>query len=521
MVKQGRKTRRLQGAALVAAGIMLSRLAGLLRECVFARYFGSSMAADAFRAALRIPNFLQNLFGEGVLSASFIPVYAGLLEEGKEAEAGRVAGAVFALLALLMSALVLIGVLATPLLIAVIAPGFHGEKRELTIFLVRILFPGTGLLALSAWCLGILNSHRRFLLSYSAPVAWNAVMIGAMFAYGPHSDQTQLAVILAWAALIGSAAQFLVQLPAALRLEPKLKIRLATELKGVRTAARNAVPAFIARGVAQISAYIDAVIASLLPTGAVAALGYAQTLYLLPVSLFGMSVSAAELPEMSRAAAAGGESAAQLRKRLDSGRRRIALLVIPSAMAFLALGDVVAGAVYQGGAFGRADTVYVWGILAGSAVGLLASTLARLYSSAFYALKDTRAPLRFALIRVALTAALGYGGALPLPHLLGLDPKWGVAGLTASAGISGWVEYVLLSKALEKKIGAIPAQGLFIARLWAAAALAAAAAFAVKSNLPGLGPIPLAIATLGPFGVIYLLLAGPDNVKALLRARER
>src|SRR5512139_3704833 len=164
-------------AFLVAAGILLSRLAGLVRQRIFSHYFGQvSDAADAFKAAFRIPNFLQNLFGEGVLSASFIPVYAGLLAQGKSEEADRVAGAIFSLLSLLVSILVLIGVLATPLLIAVIAPGFKGAKVELTVSLVRILFPGAGILVLSAWCLGVLNSHRRFFVSYTAPVAWNLLM---------------------------------------------------------------------------------------------------------------------------------------------------------------------------------------------------------------------------------------------------------------------------------------------------------------------------------------------------------
>src|ERR1043165_6754352 len=164
-----RRPRR--GAVFVAAGILLSRLAGLVRLQVFAHYFGlESDAADAFNAAFRIPNFLQNLFGEGALSASFIPVYAALVARGDRRDADRVAGAVGSLLALLVSVLVLLGVLATPLLIDAIAPGFKGDKRELTVQLVRILFPGAGLLVLSAWCLGVLNSHHRFLLSYTAPV---------------------------------------------------------------------------------------------------------------------------------------------------------------------------------------------------------------------------------------------------------------------------------------------------------------------------------------------------------------
>src|SRR5262245_43048186 len=198
---------RHRPAALVAAGILLSRIIGLVRERVFGYYFGVTPEADAFKAAFRIPNALQNLFGEGVLSASFIPVYANLMARGDEEEARRTAGGVAALLALATSILVLAGVLATPLLITLIAGGFTGEKRELTIRLVRILFPGAGLLVLSAWCLGVLNSHRRFFLSYAAPVMWNLAMIGTLWGFGGRYEQYPLAAILAWGSVAGSALQ--------------------------------------------------------------------------------------------------------------------------------------------------------------------------------------------------------------------------------------------------------------------------------------------------------------------------
>jgi len=513
---------RSRGAAsLVAAGIFLSRIAGLIRDRVFAHYFGNSAAADAFRAAFRIPNFLQTLFGEGVLSASFIPVYANLLAHGKREEAGRVAGAIFAILALLTSVLVLIGVLATPLFIDAIAPGFHGSTRLLTISLVRILFPGAGFFVLGAWCLGILNSHRRFFLSYSVSVLWNIAMIVALILFGTRQTQDDLAATLAWASVAGSLIQFLAQLPVVLRLVPDLRIHVATHLENVRTVIRNFGPVFVSRGVVQLSAYIDQIIASWLPTGAVAALSYAQTLYLLPVSLFGMSVSASELPEMSSAIGGHDEIAAKLRARLVSGLHRIAFFVIPSVVAFIALGDIVTAAIYQtrSGKFTHDDVLYVWGILAGSGVGLLASTQGRLYSSAFYALKDTRTPLLFAIVRVALTTILGYIAALHLPQWIGVDPKWGVAGLTASAGISGWVEFVLLRRALAQRIGSDPVGTAYLARLWASAIVAASVTWAIKLEIHStLHPIVLACATLIPFGLIYLLLTDPRRLRQRLRS---
>ncbi len=493
-------------AFLVAAGIFLSRITGLIRERVFAHYFGNSGAADAFKAAFKIPNILQNMFGEGVLSASFIPVYAKLLAHKDEEEARRTAGAVAGLLALTTSILVLIGVLATPYLIDVIAPGFSGETRALTIRLVRILFPSAGLLVFSAWCLGVLNSHRKFFLSYAAPVVWNGAMIATMWSWGSRYAQFPLAQTLAWGSVAGTALQVIVQLPMVLRLLQGLRLSLNYHAENVRTVVRNFFPVFVGRGVVQISAYVDTILATWLPTGAVAALAYAQILYTLPVSLFGMSVSAAELPHMSGALGSEKDIAATLRKRLDSGLRQIAFFVVPSAAAFLVLGDVIVAAIYRTGAFKQGDVIYVWGILAGSTVGLLASTLGRLYSSTYYALRDTRTPLRFAVIRVALTTILGILFAFPLPHLLGISARWGVAGLTVSAGISSWVEFTLLRRTLNRRIGHTGLPLDYLAKLWFAALVAAAVGWSIGHFFGHHSAILLAVLVLGPYGIVYFAL---------------
>jgi putative peptidoglycan lipid II flippase len=504
-VAPGAKVEKSTGrsAFLVGSGILISRIVGLARQRVFAYYFGASAAGDAFTAAFRIPNFLQNIFGEGALSASFIPVYAKLLARDDEKEAAHVANAVLGLLALAVSVIVLIGVLATPYIITAIAPGFEGETRALTIRLVRILFPGAGLLVLSAWCLGVLNSHHRFFISYTAPVAWNLAMIASLAIYGRRVGQFPLAEYVAWGSVLGSALQFGVQLPTVFRLVRRIRPALDIASVHVRVVIRNFFPVFMSRGVVQISAFVDAILASLLPEGSVVCLTYAQSLYTLPVSLFGMSVSAAELPAMSRAIGSTEEVAVVLRRRLDEGLRRIAFFIVPSSMAFLALGDVVAGVLYQTGQFKHDATIFVWGILAGSSVGLLASTLGRLYSSTYYALHDTRTPLRFAIVRVVLTTVLGYLFALPLPRLLGIDPKWGVAGLTASAGIAGWIEFALLRRSLNRRIGPTGLTASYVIKLWVAALLAADIGWAFKLWLGDLHPIPLAAVVLGSYGVAY------------------
>jgi putative peptidoglycan lipid II flippase len=465
---------RSKGAAfLVGSGILLSRLAGLIRQTMMARYLGAGLAADAFNAAFRIPNMLQNLFGEGVLSASFIPEYAGLLGRGDEKEATRLAGAVAGMLALVASIIVLLGVLTAPWLVAVIANGFTGEKRELTVRLTRVLFPGAGLLVFSAWCLGILNSHRRFFMSYTAPVLWNLAMVMTLILFHKGHNEVQLAVYLAYGSVVGSALQFGAQLPQVISLAHGLRPRLTAAADSVRNVFRNFVPAFVGRGVVQLSAYVDAWLASYLGNGAVSSFTYAQAIYVLPISLFGMAISAAELPAMSRAVGTTAEIGAYLRGRLRDGLDRIAYFIVPSVVALFALGDLIVHLLFESGRFERGNTIWVWEILIGSCVGLLASTMGRLYSSTFYAMRDTRTPLRFAVVRVILTTALGYLFALVLPDVLGIDRKLGAAGLTASAGIAGWVEFYLLRRELDRRIGRTRLVPARMARLWAAAIIGA------------------------------------------------
>src|SRR5262249_41860625 len=443
-------------------------------------YLATSLAADAFTAALRIPNFLQNLLGEGVLSASFIPVYAALRARGEEGEARKVAGAIAGLLTVVTGGLALPGVLATPWLVDLIAPGCSGDTRALAIVLVRIFFPGISLLVLSAFCIGVLNSHHRFFLSYAAPVVWSGAIIAALVLgarAGPPGDQARIAIWAAWGAVAGGALQLLVQLPTVLRLVGK-GARLSLGLGNANAAEviHSFVPVVAGRGVVQLSAYVDMLIASFMPSGTVAAFGYAQTIYLLPISLFGMAVSAAALPSMSAMA----DVREKLHAQTEAGLRTIAFPVVPTVAAFLLLGDVICAALFQTGNFRASDTQYVWLFLIGSTVGLLAATMARLYSSAFYALRDTRTPLRYAILRVVLTAALGVFCALYLPGLLGIDPRYGAVGLTASAGAAAWIEFALPRRGVARRIGECHLAKGLLPRLWLSAALATAVGFGVK-----------------------------------------
>src|SRR5690606_32877043 len=325
----------------------------------------------------------------------------------------------------------------------------------------------------------------------------------------------------------GGALQFLVQLPWILRLQRRL------QFTGIRSAdastvVRNAGPAIMGRGVVQLSGWVDMVLASFLFDGAVAALGYAQTFYMLPVSLFGMSIAAAELPELSRGS---GTDLEPLRRRVAAGLRQMAVFVIPSLVGYITLGDVIVGSLYERGEFDRSDTILVYLILAAYSIGLLASTATRLYSSAFYALRDTKTPAGIAVIRVITSGVIaatlmillepitvrgvtiGVGSAVTV-----LGNPVGAVGLAAGAGLGAWLEWLLLRRKLHARIGSTAA-GSVLARLILAALVAAGVGRGVLLLLPELPGLVELVAALVPFGLVYFgvgSLLGVQEVRRLV-----
>jgi putative peptidoglycan lipid II flippase len=507
------RTRLSISAVLVATGILFSRISGYVRITLFSYVFGLTPPADAFNAALRIPNFLQNLLGDGVLSASLIPVYARLMSRENQARADQVARAILGVLAVTIAALVAAGVTFAPALLPLIAPGYSGETRELTITLVRIFFPGIGLLVFSAWCIAVLNSHHRFFLAYVAPVCWNAAIITALVLFR-HLPLDEIAIKLSWAALVGAALQLAVQVPGVWRIMAPHWSSASPGLgPHVREVLTSSVPVIFSRGVVQVSSYVDTTIATLLPAGALTALTNATQLYQLPIALFGMSVTSATLPSL---AAANAEHRSDLlRMRLEDGQRMIAVLVVPSVMAFLAIGDVMIAMLLEHGAFTHVDTIYVATVLAGSAIGLLATTVGRLYANGFYALGDTRTPMHFAVIRVVLVGVLGYLLAVVGPPLVHVEAKWGAVGLTASAGFAGWLEFVLLRRALTRRVSFSPLSVAFLARAWGIAGVAAAVATALRWVLPVDLRVVRGLVIVGAFGSTYLALSHAAGLMSL------
>ena len=470
-----RSDRLARASSAVGTGILLSRVAGLLREKLLAYHLGTGLGAEAFRAALRIPNLLQNLLGDGVLSGAFVPTYARMVRDGREEDAGRLAGAVASLLVLVTGLLVVVGVVFAGPITRVLTPGFPvgSAKAELTVTLVRIITPSLGFLVLSAWSLGVLNAHRRFFRAYVAPVLWNATIIVFLsVAATLGATELDLARAVALGALVGAVLQFLSQLPAVLRSVPTLRMRLGRSVPGLREVVRASGGVIAGRGIVQLSAYLDLVVASLLAAGAVAALGYAQVLYLLPVSLFGMSVAAAALPDV---ALVRPHERLQLAAEVERGMARVATFVVPTIAIYLVLGEQVVTLLFGGGAFGPAATRQVAIVLAAYSLGLLATTQSRLLQSTLYGLDDTFTPARIAAVRVGVAtvagvalmlvfdayrwgddgivrvADMGLASSAARASLESLH-RLGAVGLALGASLGAWTEWILLRRAVARRV---------------------------------------------------------------------
>jgi putative peptidoglycan lipid II flippase len=534
----------------VAFGIFVSRIVGFVREAVVAFFFGIGAHTDVFQAAFRAPNLLQNLLGEGTISAAFIPVYSRMLAQGRHEDAGRFAGAVFALLFVFVSFLVILGVVLARPLVTVLVPGYiddaalvaAGElpinRFELSVQAIRIVFPMTGVLVLSAWALGVLNSHRKFFMPYFAPVLWNVAIITALFigAYTIAADPfaggdvlsidalTQLLFVAFVGALVGGVLQLVVQLPQVYKVLHGFRLSLSMKVEGVKESMRAFGPVVAGRGVYQLSAYLDMFLASWLAAGALAALRPAQMLYVLPVSLFGLSVAASELPELSRIRA---EQLNAFIARVRRSMRQTLFLVVPTMVGYLAFGYILIGGFFRRGAFGVNDTWLVYLVLGGYSLGLMATTISRLLQNSFYALGDTKTPAKIAVARVLVSTAVAVPLMLILNEytisgVLGTDPSgslltFGAVGLAIGASAGAWMELWRLMTSLKKRLTDFSLPWAAIARMHGIALVAIIPAALGWYLIPPFSRLVLAGIVILLFGATYLGVArllGMDEIDA-------
>ncbi|MGI9602961.1 MAG: murein biosynthesis integral membrane protein MurJ [Acidimicrobiales bacterium] len=524
------------GSVLVAAGIFVSRIAGVIREMAIAAFLGAGTATEALRAAMRVPNLLQNLFGEGVLSASFIPVYAGLLADGAEERARKLAGAILGLLAAVTTVLVVLGVLlARPFTWLLTAGQLPDEVFEAAVPVVRVVTIGLGFLVISAWCLGVLNTHGRFFVSYAAPVAWNAAQIMVLVTVGL-AGWAKLDIInaVAWGVVAGGILQVLVQVPSLREVASGIRPSLDYRSPEVRDVARRFGPVLLGRGVIQLSAYVDLLLAALLAQGALTVLGFAQVLYLLPIGLFAMSVAAAELPEMSRLT----DDHQALAARASRGFGQIAFFICFVAVAYFTAGDLIVGTLYQsfaGTVFGSTEfgdelRLSVWLVMGALALGLPAIGLSRLSQNTMFALGNTRGPAKIAVFRVVVSAVVGLVFAFQFDQVIVegstlIDPgnvfglsgplpraersmedvfRLGAVGLALGSATAAWVELILLERLIARTLEQPPQALPTLLRLLKPAALTFLVAAILKTITDGWStPIAL-IVTVGGAGFVYV-----------------
>ena len=459
-----------RNALIVGSGILLSRLSGLIRELIFAGLLGTRVAADAFKAALQIPGLLQNILGEGTLSASFIPAYSRLIDgQENDDEPGLVAGTIVTLLGLVTSVIVIVGILAARPMTKVLLPLLPDETFDLTVNLVRIMWAGLGFIVLSSWCLGVLNAHRKFFLSFAAPILWNAAQIVfALLAWAQGWSDASVAKAAAWGVLVGGAFQFLVQIPVVMRVSPSIRLGVKRGSKAVREIVSKFFPAVMGRGVIQFSGFLDLFLAGFLATGAFTALSLAQIIYMLPIGLFVMSIISADLPEFSR----DRDDISAMTTRFITSSERIGFYLIFSSIAFITMGEPLVDFLFERGKFTSEDTLYIWIVLAAYSLGLYATGMSRLYQNLCYSFGDVKGPARLAGLRVLVAGFVGFllmfqldrvaidGNSImrigdfpsfsPLPEFaraLDTTPQpLGALGLALGSSLGAWIEYFLLKR---------------------------------------------------------------------------
>lgn len=423
----------LRAAARISGLTMLSRITGLVRDLLMARYFGAGAAMDAYTVAFRIPNLLRRLFAEGAFAQAFVPIFSEVkFKEGPERTRivlSHVASGLFWVLL----AVSLAGVLGAPVLVAVMASGFaHSATFDLATVLTRWMFPYILFMSLTACSGGVLNAYGRFAVPAFTPVLLNLSVIGLTLFLGRTLDPPILAPSLG--VLLGGALQLGIQVPALVRL------RMLPQLCGVRTAfsdpvvrriLRQMLPAVFAVSVAQLSLIVNTNIASHLGIGSNSWLYYADRLMELPTALLGVAIGTVLLPSLSRALAA--DDPQHYRELLDWGLRLTCLLALPAALGLAALADGLIGAMFQGPLFQARDIAQSAAALRGYAAGLLGLIAIKILAPGFYARQDIRTPVRIGLVVLAATQLMNL---VTVPWLAQAGLAWSISfGALANAAL--------------------------------------------------------------------------------------
>ncbi len=434
-------SRVARAAGVVGIATLLSRIFGFLRDMIVAGIFGAGMATDAFFVAFRIPNLLRRLLAEGSLTVSFVPVFTDYLKNQNRNEALKLANVTFSAVSVLLIFVSIAGIIFAPLIVTAIAPGFikSPQRYDLTVYLTRLMFPYIFFISLVALCMGILNSLRHFAAPALAPVVLNiSIILAALFLRDLFHPSI---VALAIGVVIGGILQLAMQFPFLLRMDVKLRPDFHFNHPGLKRIAALMIPASFGAAIYQINIFVGTILASLLPTGSVSFLYYADRIVELPLGVFAIAVGTATLPSFSQQVSQGDFE--DLKKTISFSLRLLLFITIPATVALIALRIPIISVLFERGEFDLQATMQTSRALLCYSLGLWAFSVIRIIVSAFYSLQDTRSPMKAAIVALVVNAALSVALMFPLKH----------AGIALATSIASSVNVIMLWVILKARMG--------------------------------------------------------------------
>ena len=441
---KGTENRRVARAAgVVGLATMFSRISGFLRDMVVAAFFGAGLITDAFFVAFRIPNMLRRLLGEGSLTVSFVPVFTEYLNKKTKAEAYELANVAFTVLSIILVIVSIAGIIFSPLIVAIMAPGWyidHPAHYHLTVFLNRLMFPYIFFIALVALCMGILNSLRHFAAPALSPVILNICMILSVLLLMDFFPEP--ITVLAVGVMIGGVLQLAMQWPFLVKFGLKLKPDFNFRHPGLKKIGILMLPAVFGASIYQINIFISTILASLLPSGSVSYLYYADRVVELPLGVFAIAVGTAALPSFSEQVAKGDFH--ELKGTINFSLRLILFVTIPATLALIVLRVPIISVLFQRGAFDIQSTLLTAQALLCYAVGLWAFSVIRVIVSAFYSLQDSKTPMKAGIVAFIVNIICSIVLMYPLKH----------SGLALATSIATAVNVIMLTVVLKRRIGA-------------------------------------------------------------------
>jgi putative peptidoglycan lipid II flippase len=441
MKKVSENLKVAKAAGVIGTATMVSRIFGLLRDIVIAAFFGAGWKTDAFWVAYRIPNMLRRLLGEGALTISFVPVFTEYLQKKTKQQSLELASVVFTLLSIILAIITLAGIIFSPLIVGLIAPGFINEPEQfaLAVFLNRLMFPYIFFISLVALCMGILNSFRHFSAPALSPVMLNVAMIASAFLLKDYFAEPITA--LAIGVLIGGFLQLIMQWPFLVKYGVKFRIKFDLRHPGLKQIGYLFMPAMFSASVNTLNIFVGTILASLLPSGSLTYLFYADRVMELPIGVFAIAMGTATLPSFSRHATDNNTS--ELKTSLSFSLRLMLFLIIPAMVALMTLNQPIISVLFQRGAFDATASLLTGQALFCYALGLWAFAVVRIFLSAFYSLQDSKWPMKAAFISFAVNIVASVILMYPLKH----------NGLALANSLAVTVNVFVLAAALKKKIG--------------------------------------------------------------------